>query len=103
MKRNQIIFAILLMGLLGCQRQKNKIVMPTKTTMGPGNGKPNPNRLHIRTPINPETAPKTALSSEVPLDYAMGTLRNTTGRLTTADEIDEAAKVIADAIHELRG
>ena len=39
----------------------------------------------------------------VPLDYAMGTLRLTTGRLTTADEIDEAAKVIADAIHELRG
>ena len=39
----------------------------------------------------------------VPLDYAMGTLRLTTGRLTTADEIDEAAKVIADATHELRG
>ena len=39
----------------------------------------------------------------VPLDYAMGTLRLTTGRLTTADEIDEAARVIADAVHDLRG
>jgi len=38
----------------------------------------------------------------VPLDYAMGTLRLTTGRLTTADQIDEAAQVIARAVHELR-
>jgi cysteine desulfurase len=38
----------------------------------------------------------------VPLDFAMGTLRLTTGRLTTADEIDEAAQVIAGAVHELR-
>jgi cysteine sulfinate desulfinase/cysteine desulfurase-like protein len=32
----------------------------------------------------------------------MGTLRLTTGRMTTADEIDEAAQVIGEAVQSLR-
>jgi cysteine desulfurase len=38
----------------------------------------------------------------VPLDYAMGTLRLTTGKMTTADEIDAAADVIAAAAAAIR-
>lgn len=38
----------------------------------------------------------------VPVDYAIGTLRLTTGRMTTAEEIDEAAQVIGEAVQYLR-
>jgi hypothetical protein len=41
-----------------------KIAMPEKTTNGPGKGKLKLNMLHRRTPENPATAPKTALSQE---------------------------------------
>jgi cysteine desulfurase len=37
----------------------------------------------------------------VPLEWAKGTLRFTTGRMTTEDEIDRAIKVIADAAESL--
>jgi cysteine desulfurase len=42
----------------------------------------------------------TAMS--VPLEWAKGTLRLTTGRMTTAEEIDRAARVIAEAVRRLR-
>jgi cysteine desulfurase NifS len=38
---------------------------------------------------------------QVPLDYAMGTLRFSTGRMTTADEIDRALAIIVAAVHNL--
>jgi cysteine desulfurase len=34
----------------------------------------------------------------VPLDWAKGTLRLTTGRHTTADDIDRAVQVISEAV-----
>ena len=37
----------------------------------------------------------------VPLDWAMGTLRLTTGRMTTAEEIDTAARVICAAVRKM--
>mmetsp|Transcript_16362 Transcript_16362/g.37925 ORF Transcript_16362/g.37925 Transcript_16362/m.37925 type:complete len:469 (+) Transcript_16362:70-1476(+) len=37
----------------------------------------------------------------VPLDYARGTLRLSVGKSTTAEEVDEAAKLIADAVEAL--
>jgi cysteine desulfurase len=37
----------------------------------------------------------------VPLDYAMGTLRFSTGRMTTADEIDRALAIVVAAAHRL--
>ena len=40
---------------------------------------------------------------DVPTDYAMGTLRLSTGKMTTLEEADEAAQVIAAAVEELRG
>lgn len=39
----------------------------------------------------------------VPVRFAMGTLRLTTGRFTTADEVDRAARVIIDAVTAIRG
>jgi hypothetical protein len=39
-----------------------KIMMPTKTTIGPGNGKFRLKTLHNSTPVNPVTAPNIALS-----------------------------------------
>lgn len=38
----------------------------------------------------------------VPLEFAKGTLRLSTGRLTTPQEIDEAVEVIAEAVQALR-
>ncbi len=38
----------------------------------------------------------------VPLNYAMGTLRLTVGKMTTEQEIDEAAQVIGAAVRALR-
>jgi cysteine desulfurase len=37
----------------------------------------------------------------VPLDWAMGTLRLTTGRMTTGEEIDKAARVICAAVQKM--
>jgi cysteine desulfurase len=37
----------------------------------------------------------------VPLEWAKGTLRLTTGRMTTAADIDEAVQVISDAVNKL--
>ncbi len=39
----------------------------------------------------------------VPLEWAKGTLRLTTGRMTTAEEVDRAARVICAAVDRLRG
>ena len=39
-----------------------KIMIPTKTTMGPGKGKLRPKMLHKSTPVNPVMAPKIELS-----------------------------------------
>ncbi len=38
----------------------------------------------------------------VPPEWAKGTLRLTTGRMTTAAEVDRAARVISAAVHRLR-
>jgi selenium donor protein len=38
---------------------------------------------------------------DVPLEYAMGTIRFSVGRMTTPEEVDEAVKVIIDAVHRL--
>jgi cysteine desulfurase len=38
----------------------------------------------------------------VPLDWAKGTLRLTTGRMTTVGDIDKAAQAISDAVKRLR-
>ena len=40
---------------------------------------------------------------QVPEQWAKGTLRFTTGRYTTADEIDRALEVIVAGIKRLRG
>jgi cysteine desulfurase len=37
----------------------------------------------------------------VPVEYAMGTVRFSVGKMTTSEEVDEAVKVIADAIQRL--
>ena len=39
----------------------------------------------------------------VPVEWAKGTLRLTTGRMTTAEQIDRAARVICTAVKELGG
>jgi cysteine desulfurase NifS/selenium donor protein len=39
----------------------------------------------------------------VPVDYAMGTVRFSVGRRTTADEIDAAVGIVADAVERLGG
>jgi cysteine desulfurase len=39
---------------------------------------------------------------QVPLEYAMGTLRFSTGRFTTADDIDRAIEVIVGAVRRLQ-
>ena len=38
----------------------------------------------------------------VPVEWAMGTLRLTTGRMTTAEEIERAAQIIGEAVGRLR-
>ena len=38
----------------------------------------------------------------VPLDWAMGTLRLTTGRMTTGEEVDKAARVICAAVQKMK-
>jgi cysteine desulfurase len=38
---------------------------------------------------------------EVPLEWAKGTLRLTTGRMTTEDDIDQAVRVICEAVNRL--
>ena len=38
----------------------------------------------------------------VPLEWAKGTLRLTTGRMTTADDIDKAVRIIGAAVEKLR-
>ncbi len=40
---------------------------------------------------------------KVPLDYAMGTLRLSVGRLTTHDEVDQSVGTIAEAVRVIRG
>jgi len=40
---------------------------------------------------------------DVPMDYAMGTVRFSVGRTTTADEIDSAVEIVADAVERLGG
>jgi cysteine desulfurase len=37
----------------------------------------------------------------IPEEWAKGTLRLTTGRMTTEDEVDKAAQVIAEAVQRL--
>ena len=39
----------------------------------------------------------------VPLDWAKGTVRFSTGRMTTGDQIDRAVTVIVEAVEQLRG
>src|SRR5690606_33650511 len=39
---------------------------------------------------------------DVPTEYAMGTLRLSTGRMTTTGEVDAAAAFIAEAVEALR-
>lgn len=39
---------------------------------------------------------------QVPLDYAQGTIRFSTGRMTTAEEIDRALEIVTAAVHSLR-
>jgi len=38
----------------------------------------------------------------VPIEWAKGTLRLTTGRITTAQEIDRAATLIVEAVNKIR-
>jgi cysteine sulfinate desulfinase/cysteine desulfurase-like protein len=38
----------------------------------------------------------------VPVEWAMGTLRLTTGRMTTTEEVDRAAQVIGEAVNTLK-
>jgi cysteine desulfurase len=38
----------------------------------------------------------------VPIEWAKGTLRLTTGRMTTAPEIDRAATLIVEAVNTIR-
>jgi cysteine desulfurase len=38
----------------------------------------------------------------LPVEWAQGTLRLTTGRMTTSTEIDRAAEVIVAAVQEMR-
>jgi cysteine desulfurase len=40
---------------------------------------------------------------QVPMDYALGTVRFSVGRATTGEEIDSAAAEVANAVRELRG
>ena len=40
---------------------------------------------------------------DVPIDHAMGTVRFSVGRGTTADEIDSAIEIVADAVERLGG
>jgi cysteine desulfurase len=39
---------------------------------------------------------------QVPLDWAKGTLRLTTGRMTTAADIDKAVEIICAAVNKFR-
>jgi cysteine desulfurase len=39
----------------------------------------------------------------VPLEWAKGTVRFSTGRMTTAEQIDRAVRAVADAVNRLRG
>jgi cysteine desulfurase len=39
---------------------------------------------------------------EIPLDWAKGTLRFTTGRTTTNEDIDTAVKIITNAVNSMR-
>jgi cysteine desulfurase len=48
------------------------------------------------------TVSKVLQAMNVPLDYAMGTVRFSAGKITKADEIDEAVQVIAEAVALLR-
>jgi cysteine desulfurase len=38
----------------------------------------------------------------VPVEWAMGTLRLTTGRMTTAEEVDRAVQIIGGTVDRLR-
>ena len=39
----------------------------------------------------------------VPVEWAKGTVRFSTGRMTTADQIDRAVEVVIEAVKRLRG
>jgi cysteine desulfurase len=51
---------------------------------------------------NSVTISKVLEAMHVPLDYAMGTVRLSLGLHTTAEEVDDAAKIIAAAVGQLR-
>jgi cysteine desulfurase len=38
----------------------------------------------------------------IPLEWAKGTLRFSTGRMTTTQDIDKTVQVVADAVEKLR-
>jgi cysteine sulfinate desulfinase/cysteine desulfurase-like protein len=38
----------------------------------------------------------------VPVEWAMGTLRLTTGRMTTTEEVNRAVQVIGEAVNTLK-
>jgi cysteine desulfurase len=40
----------------------------------------------------------TLRAMNVPLEYAMGTIRFSTGKMTTVEEIDRAVEIIASAV-----
>jgi cysteine desulfurase len=44
----------------------------------------------------------TLSAMKVPLDYAMGTIRFSTGKMTAAAEIDKAAEIVIEAVKRLR-
>jgi cysteine desulfurase len=39
---------------------------------------------------------------QVPLEYAMGTIRFSVGKMTTTEDIDHAIDMVVRAVHELR-
>jgi len=48
------------------------------------------------------TVSQVLTAMRVPLEFAMGTIRFSTGKYTTEDEIDEATKMVVDAIKRLK-
>ena len=42
------------------------------------------------------------VAMQLPLEYAMGTVRLSVGRMTTADEVDQAAKIISSSVRKLQ-
>jgi cysteine desulfurase len=42
------------------------------------------------------------MAMEIPMDWAKGTVRLTTGRTTTGEDIDTAVKIITNAVNSMR-